>query len=173
MKLKKSQAEHLLTLIGEGLKTDEINKRAEKFDPSFSVSRAQVQHYRKTRQIDIDAIRKAGELRGLTEGLATKEARVDLLKKLADKMRDDLLVEPESKDDSRWWVHNVKGIGRGDDFQQVDIYEFNASETRELRGVLDDIAAETGGRVKNLDLNRDGTPIIFHVIHDNEGKPNA
>ena len=153
MRLKKAQVEQLLTLIGEGLKTDEINQRAKEFDPPFSVSRPQVEHYRKTRQIDIDAIRKAGELRGLTEGLATKEARVDLLKKLAHKMRDDLLIEPENKDDSRWWVHNVKGIGRGEDFQQVDVYEFNASETRELRGVLEDIAAETGGRKQKVDVD--------------------
>ena len=159
MRLKKTQVEQLLTLIGEGLKTDEINKQAEKFDPPFFVSRSQVEHYRKTRQISIDAIRKAGELRGLTEGLATKEARVDLLKKLAHKMRDDLLVEPKNKDDSRWWVHNVKGIGRGDDFQQVDIYEFNASEMRELRGTLEDIAAETGGRVKNVDVKSDGEKV--------------
>jgi len=156
MRLNKGQKEYLITLIAEGMKTDEINRRAAKFDPTFSVTRQQVEQYRRTRKVDIDKILKDGEIKGLTEGLATKEARVMLLKKLAEKMQNDLLIESEDPKDSRWWVHNVKGIGRGDDFQQVDIYEFNASEVRELRGVLDDIAAETSGRIQKRELSGPG-----------------
>ena len=58
MRLKKLQREILLEWIFEGLTTDEINKRAEAFEEPFRVSRQQVDHYRKTRVIDVEKIKK-------------------------------------------------------------------------------------------------------------------
>jgi hypothetical protein len=156
MRLYKIQIEHLLSMISEGLKTDEINKRAEAFDPTYQVTRSQVEGYRTRRAIDIDAIRKAGEIKGLTEGLANKEARVALLKKLADKMAKELLEEPEKKEGSRWWLHNIKGIGQAGNFKEIEYFEFNAAEVQQLRGVLDDIAAETSGRIQKRELSGPG-----------------
>jgi hypothetical protein len=138
-----------LTLIGEGLKTDEINKRAEQFNPPFKVSRQQVDGYRKSRAIDISAIIKEGEIKGLTEGLATKERRVQALKLLGEKMQNELMNEPH-----KFWVRNVKGIGRGDDYQEVEYFEFNASEVRELRETLADIAEEVGDRSNSMALTQ-------------------
>jgi hypothetical protein len=149
MRLKKAQVVQLLTLIGEGLKTDEINKRAEQFNPPFKVSRQQVDGYRKSRAIDISAIIKEGEIKGLTEGLATKERRVQALKLLGEKMQNELMNEPH-----KFWVRNVKGIGRGDDYQEVEYFEFNASEVRELRETLADIAEEVGDRSNSMALTQ-------------------
>ena len=47
MKLRKAQTDILLTWIGEGLDTAEINERAAKFKPRFKVSKQQVDYYRK------------------------------------------------------------------------------------------------------------------------------
>jgi hypothetical protein len=147
MRLKKAQIVQLLTLIGEGLKTDEINKKAGEFDPPFKVSRQQVDGYRKRRGIDIYTIIKEGEVKGLTEGLATKERRVQALKLLGEKMQNELMNDPH-----KFWVRNVKGIGRGDDYQEVEYFEFNASEVRELRETLADIAMEVGDRGRDKTL---------------------
>ncbi|MDQ3007192.1 MAG: hypothetical protein M3R47_17640 [Chloroflexota bacterium] len=50
MRLNKSQKEALLSWVAEGLKTDEINKRAGKFKPRFDVSTRIVAYYRKSRE---------------------------------------------------------------------------------------------------------------------------
>jgi hypothetical protein len=51
----------------------------------------------------------------------------------------------------------------------VDYDQFNGAEVQQYRGVLEDIAAETGGRVKNVDLNAKG-PITLTVVY--KDKPN-
>jgi hypothetical protein len=158
MRLQKAQVEHLLSMISEGLKTDEINKRAATFDPTYQVSRGQVEQYRKTRKVQIAEIIKAGQVKGLTDGLATKEARVDLLKQLAIKMRDELMDDPE-----KFWLRQVKGIGQGENFQEIEYFEFNTSEVQQLRGVLDDIAQEVGHRIKNVDVKSNGEVIKGYV----------
>lgn len=147
MRLKKEQREALLAWIAEGLETDEINQRAEKFMPKFKVTRQQVDHYRKTRGIEIQTIRESGEFSALIKGLAKVEERVHLLQELAEKMRADLL----EKDGRGFWLPQVKGIGSGLDFERVEYEEFNTAEVAQLRGVLDDIAQELGERGKTLE----------------------
>lgn len=44
------------------------------------------------------------------------------------------------------WVHDVKSIGAGEDAERVDLVKFNSALIKEWRGVLDEIASETGGR---------------------------
>jgi len=140
MRLKKGQKEAVLRWIAEGLQSDEINERAAESIPPFFVTRNQVCYYRKTRHADIDAITRAGEQDALTEGLATKGERVKKLKQLAALMERDLFG-------GFLWLDQVKGVGSGDVAQLVDYEEFNKGEVAEYRGVLDDIAKETGGRV--------------------------
>ena len=154
MRLKKAQKEATLAWIAEGLQTDEINGRAASFDPPFVVSRPQAMYYRKTRKQDIDAIKSVDELRALTTGLALKENRVAKLQQLAALMERDLFG-------GFLWTEEVKGVGSGDIAQIVDYEEFNASEVTQYRGVLDDIAKETGGRIQRADLTSDGKAIKF------------
>lgn len=146
MALKKAQKEAVLTWIAEGLESDEINKRAARFKPSFQVSRRSVAHYRKTRGVKLEEIQNEGETSALKTGLALREERVRKLKLMAEKMLADL-TEPE-----KWWLPQVKGIGRGDDYERVEYFEFNRSEVDALRGVLEDIAHELGDRRPGVEL---------------------
>src|ERR687891_132518 len=115
MRLKKAQREALLSWIAEGLESDEINKRAAKFKPRFTVSRRVVAHYRKTRNVKLDEIKNADEGNALTTGLAIREERVSRLQKLADLLIKDLF------EDSLLWTDEVKGIGGGCKFPRVDL----------------------------------------------------
>jgi len=152
MRLKKSQKEAVLTWIVEGVQSDEINVRAASFDPPFSVSRQQVDYYRKARKIDIDAIKSIDEKNALVSGYALKEHRVFKLSILAALMEKDLFG-------GFIWTDQVKGVGSGDIAEIVDYEEFNAAEITQYRGVLDDIAKETGGRVQKQDVTSGGEPL--------------
>jgi hypothetical protein len=156
MKLKKAQKEAVLKWIAEGLETDEINKRAAKFKPHFTVSRSQVDWYRKTRRVNLGEIQHEGEADALTSGLAVKENRVATLQKLANRLLEDLLG---AEDKNRLWLDMVKGIGSHDNYERVEYQEFNRSEVEALRGLLDDIATEVGGRVHKTDLTTGGKPL--------------
>jgi hypothetical protein len=139
-RLQKKQREALIGWISEGLETDEINKHSAKFKPKFKVSRSLVEHYRRSRNVDIKKIILSGQLKALKEGLAQKAARVRLLQEMADKMMDDLLVG------KLLWTDQVKGIGGQENYERIDYKEFNTGEVQQLRGVLDDIAKELGDR---------------------------
>ena len=145
MRLKKSQKEAVLKWIAEGLQTDEINTRASEFNPPFNVFRQQVDYYRDTREQDIKAIRAISEKSALVEGYALKEHRVYKLSILAALMERDLLG-------GFLWTDDVKGVGSGNAAEVVDIELFNSAEVVQYRGVLDDIAKETGGRGQKLDI---------------------
>lgn len=139
MRLKKAQKEAVLKWVAEGLQSDEINQRAGEFIPPFDVSRQQVDYFRKTRNADIKAIKAVSEKNALVEGYALKETRVYKLSVLAALMEKDLFG-------GFLWTDQVKGVGSGDIAEIVEYEEFNAAEVTQYRGVLDDIAKETGGR---------------------------
>lgn len=153
MKLRKKQREAVLGWIAEGLQTDEINKLAAKFKPPFKVLRSQVDYYRKTRDFKLDEIKEADEESALKKGLAIKENRVAVLERLANRMIADLM--PELLSDSLVWVSMSKTVAN----ERYDYREFNRAEVDALRGVLDDIAAEIGQRVRKSDVTSNGKPI--------------
>ena len=149
MRLKKKQKELVIKLIAAGLQTDEINQQAAEFKYPFHVSRSQVAYYRETREQDINAIRKLDENKALIEGYSQVQHRVHKLSMLAALMEKDLLG-------GFMWLDQVKSIGSGEDSEKVEYEEFNTSEISQYRGVLDDIAKETGGRImntRNIDLD--------------------
>lgn len=88
--------------------------------------------------------RRAEEI--MNSGLALVHERVEELKELAE-----LLGKEISEEDKRW-VPDVKQIGGGEYAERVDIVRFNAALIGEFRGTLDDLAKETGGRVKKSDV---------------------
>ncbi|HEY0006196.1 MAG TPA: hypothetical protein VGB17_15560 [Pyrinomonadaceae bacterium] len=158
MKLNKRQKEHLLALISEGLESDEINQRASKFKPPYSVSRQQVGHYRKTRGVDVEEIKKESEQSALKVGFARKEKRVESLNKLAEALEKDLL------EDGRLWLDDVKAVGSGDFQQIVDFQSFNGGELQQFRGVLDDIAKEMGDRRQKVDVKVDANEALAALL---------
>jgi hypothetical protein len=70
-----------------------------------------------------------------------------VLKELADTLLADL------RDPAKRWLRDVKGIGQGENWTQIEIERFNAAELEQLRGLLADIAKETGGRPKTIRLD--------------------
>lgn len=158
MQLKRRQKRELLKWIAEGLQSDEINERAATFDPPFSVSRQQVDYYRKTRHIDLETIAKIDEKTAMVEGYALKEYRVYKLSMLAALLERDLFG-------GFMWLDQVKGVGSGEVAQIVEYEEFNKAEVDAYRAVLDDIAKEVGGRVTKQEVSgKDGGGI--KIIHE-------
>lgn len=147
--------------IAEGLKSDEINARAAAFNPPFTVTRPNIAKYRKTRQHDLEAIAKVSETNALTAGYALKEHRVMMLSRLAEMLAKDLFG-------GFLWTEEVKGVGAGPMAEIVDYDEFNGAEISAFRGVLEDIAAETGGRAKKIEGKVTTENIIQIIEHKDD-----
>lgn len=143
------------------MQTDEINLRAAALKKNpFNVSRQQVDFYRKTRRVDILAIKQVDENNALTTGLSIAEERVKRLQALAELMWKDLTG-------GFLWLDDVKGVGSGINSEIVDFEKFNSGELAEFRATLDDIAKETGGRVNKTDVTSGGK-VIRITIKDND-----
>jgi hypothetical protein len=154
-KISTAQRDLILQWIAEGLETEEINRRAALCDEPFEISRRAVAHYRKTRDIQIKDIQAARQQRALETGLALKENRIAKLAELAEIMYNELTLG------GKRWVHMVKGIGKGEDYEKIEYEEFNTGEVNQLRGVLDDIAREVGDRKGQIDIG--GMQIVWDV----------
>lgn len=143
MRLQKSQKSALLEWVAAGLESGQINRLAGEFDPRFSVSRAQVDYYRKTRKVNIKELSESGEVDALVTGLSQKGERVKRLQLLAAMMEEDLFG-------GVLWTEQVKSIGSGFNQERIEYEEFNAGEVQQYRGLLDDIAREVGGRIQKV-----------------------
>lgn len=101
-------------------------------------------------------------------GLSLDYERTRKLLRLADFLEDQIyeLSAPDA-DGNRThhnvWVPDVKSIGSGLFAERVDIERFNAPIFDQYRGVLDDIAKETGGRIKKSDITSGGKPLPIMV----------
>jgi len=151
---KRNQKTALLSWIAEGLSSGEIETKAAAFKPPFSVSRSQVDYYRKTRATDYKALSAISEKTAITEGFAIKEHRVYKLSLLAALLEKDLFG-------GILWTNEVKGIGGAENFEVIEYEQFNKAEVDAYRGVLEDIAAETGGRTKNVDVTSGGKSLVM------------
>lgn len=90
----------------------------------------------------------------LQSGYALFFKRIETLNRLAE-----LLWEEVNTTDKRW-LPDVKQIGAGESAERVDIVRFNAPLIEQLRGALNDLAAEMGERVKGIEVSgKDGGPI--------------
>jgi hypothetical protein len=153
MRLKQGQKKKLLEWVGEGLRTDEINKRASELDDPFAVTRSQVDYYRDTRKIKLENIKDSNENDALTTGLAIRSVRVQKLQVLADKLENDLIKKDLT------WVTEPRVLGN----TYIEVEKFNASEVREYREIIDQIAGEVGDKKPDT--------IIPDHVHVTFGKP--
>lgn len=149
MRLNKAQKEQVLQWIAEGLQSDEINERAAQAQPPYKVGRSQVRFYRRTRQVRMDQLKQAGEDDAVLAGFLTSEGRARKLATLAAVVEDELLEQ------GLMWTDQVKGIGQRENFQKIEYQEFNAGEVAQYRGLLDDIAKETGGRIQKHEIEEE------------------
>lgn len=77
-------------------------------------------------------------------GYAVWQKRVWDLNRLAETLFEEV-QDPENR-----WARDVKGIGRGKNFREVEIVRFNAPLVKEFRATLDDLAKEMGERVQGI-----------------------
>jgi hypothetical protein len=97
----------------------------------------------------------------MTTGLAAPHERTRLLKHIVSTLSQEF-DEPE-----KLWLPDVKQIGSGEDAERVDIVRFNGSLVEQLRGGLDDLAKETGGRIRKAELSGpNGGEIPIKVLQD-------
>ena len=117
----------MLAWLAEGLRSDEVNSLAAEFRPPFSISKQQADYYRKTRKVDIDALKREGEGIALSTGLAISGERVKLLKRIATRLESDLFKE------DLFWTLEVKGVGAGAAAEVVEYEEFKRFSKKKAR----------------------------------------
>ncbi|MGH2351924.1 MAG: hypothetical protein ACRDI2_12915 [Chloroflexota bacterium] len=83
----------------------------------------------------------------MAEGFGLAHERVKALKVLASALLEELL------DGGRLWVTDTKGVGGGEHFREVEVLRFNDAEVQQFRGLLDDLAKETGGRPRQVKID--------------------
>jgi hypothetical protein len=116
---------------------------------------AEIERRRQAEQVELD--RQAAERRRevMQSGLALDFERVERLKRLealllleladVDEQGHPVALKPDSV-----WAPDVKQIGGGESAERVDIVRFNRAIFETVRGLLDDLAKETGGRKQQL-----------------------
>lgn len=118
----------------------------------------------------------------MESGLALDYERVLELKRLAEFLKEQIfteapVVEVVTKDSKNEndeapvqvmigktnpyvWLRDVKRMGTGKDAVTVELIRFNSAILDQFRGVLDDLAKETGGRVAKHEMTgANGGPI--------------
>lgn len=88
----------------------------------------------------------------LRQGLALPHHRVEKLKKIFERLDEELTG-------GALWLQDKKQLGKGADMEIIDIERYNSSLISDLRGLLDDLAQETGGRIKRQDITSGGQPL--------------
>jgi len=144
MKLNKAQKKAVISWVVEGLQSNEVNDRAAVFKQPFSVSKQQVDYYRKTRASKFAELREAHENEAINTGLAIAAVRVLKLQQLAALIEKDIIAG------SLLWVEDKKGIGFGENSEVYEFYKFNKAEVDAYRGILEDIAKEVGDRIQKI-----------------------
>lgn len=101
---------------------------------------------------------KTSEIQRLrTEGLAADHERIDELSEIYSKLKIEFLL-------NGLWYKDVKLSAKGD---KVDVEVFNAPLLTQMRGVLDDIAKEVGGRKQKIEhTGANGGPIEHRDVTD-------
>ena len=90
----------------------------------------------------------------LESGLALDFERVTELKNIALVLKAQFYHRDESGRFDSLWLKDVKQVGTGESARVVNIERFNAPLISELRGILDDLAKETGGRRQRVDTRQ-------------------
>lgn len=93
-----------------------------------------------------EAFKNEQRARVFNTELALDFERVTTLNELSSFLLSQLYEKGEDGSYHNLWLPDVKIVGYGDMAEAVDIERFNAPLLAQIRGVLDDIAKEVGGR---------------------------
>ena len=103
----------------------------------------------------------------MRSGLALDHERVKKLKDLFNLLYGELMEKGEGGVLHNLWLPDVKSIGAGQYAERVDIERYNSAIIKDILSVLNDLAAETGGRVKKNEVTgADGNEITFKVVRE-------
>ncbi len=108
------------------------------------------------------------------EGIAARQNRVDALNDRWRRMQQVIEERAESPSTAQvpggstgLIVHDVKGVGKGDDFQLIDLYSVDVGLLKELREHEKQAATEVGQWSEKRELTgSDGAPIVFTIAID-------
>lgn len=117
------------------------------------------------RNAQIEAEILAEEKHILRTHYALRHKRIAELDAIATKLIDYL------EDENNIWLPDVKGVGTGPTAERVDLIRFNAELFAQIRGVLADIAAEKGERVKKTETTFKELPKVYINMPDDDGLP--
>lgn len=95
-------------------------------------------------------------LRIMEEGLALDYERVAELTELAKFLKAQIYETGVGGEYHNVWMPDVKQVGAGETVERVNIERFNGALISEFRATLDDIAKETGGRIRKTDVTSNG-----------------
>lgn len=101
---------------------------------------------------EIEAQKTAYANEMMRSGLALDYERVNKLKELFDLLFGELMEKGVGGVLHNLWLPDVKSIGSGQYAERVDIERYNSALVSDIRGVMDDLAKETGGRVKKNEI---------------------
>ena len=110
-----------------------------------------------------DVTKTEEALSALSTGLALPFKRVIQLKALADRLEREIFVE------DNLWLEDVKQIGAGKSAEKVYLKRFNTNLVEQYRGVLDDLARETGGRIAKIEQETKNANAIMFVVRRDDG----
>jgi hypothetical protein len=102
----------------------------------------------------------------MNTGFALIHERVQTLKELEGLLLEQLREEGKDGVLHNLWVPDVKQIGSGEFAERVDIEHYNSPLISDIRGVLDDLAKETGGRVLKTDSTIKDERIVVTLKRD-------
>ena len=97
----------------------------------------------------------------LQTGYALATERIQSLKEVAEGLCQEI------RDPDKRWLSEVKIVGSGKSAREVTVARFNAAEVEQFRGVLADLAKETGGR-KDVHVVTGDVDNPVEVRHDHQ-----
>lgn len=118
------------------------------------------------KQLEAEKNTKAIEI--MQSGLALAHERVEKLKSLAAFLEGQLYEKSADGVYHNVWMADVKSIGSGQYAERVDIERFNSALIEQFRGVMDDLAKETGGRKQQMDMTSGGQPLVVQITRREE-----
>lgn len=117
----------------------------------------------------------------LKRGIARRERRVEALndrwqrmQRVIDERSEDPGVSHVAGGTTGLIVHDVKGVGKGEDFQLIDIYGVDTALLKELREHEKQAAQELGQWTEKQEhTGKDGAPLTFTISIDRKDDGDA
>lgn len=183
MRLTDEQRALVLEWIAAGAREwGEIEAKAAKHDPPFSVTYPQFKRLRKKAGVEVKKLRLEGKKAAVSKGYALIENQIALLKRLVEKHlsliedRGEEMAEEIAGGDTGLLVRTYSGKER---FYDRATYKYDAAIIREIRELLKQIAILKGFWMEKTALaNPDGTSLLDPIIQalnkaygDEQGEP--